>query len=162
MARPGLVTLNASFLALLATAVASLDWWAAVSLDGKFHAVASAVAFGLTAPGFLVSRDPRCLLPLVAFLLFLAVLPFVALSPVKPFHEFHADISPEMTDQEVRQRLDVHFPDGGRFAKPVCTKRADGCLHFFLDPYDSRYDAETVTVTFTDNGYSWAKVYLPD
>ncbi|HEV3117569.1 MAG TPA: hypothetical protein VGY58_10975 [Gemmataceae bacterium] len=152
---------TAFLLAVLAAVLLLVDLSHAASLSGKLLALALGLALTATLCVALLARNWRCLVPLGAFVIFVLILPFITLSPVKPFRGFFDSICVGMTQKEVLQQLDAYFPAGGRYAKPEWRPSVDNSLHFVLNPNDGRYDAEIVTVVFHEGGVL-AKMYLPD
>ena len=138
-------------LAVAGALVASLDAHAAVSLDGRTLAGALAIGVAATAVGWVLSGTSRAWLLFGVYAAGIAALPFVSLSPVKPFRAFHAAVRPGMTEADVRAALDERFPAGGIYRRPEVT-RSPGGLLVALDRTDSRYDAEVVWVHLRDEG----------
>lgn len=143
--------LLAVVLAAAGTFFAALDAHAAVSLDGTFLAGVLAVGVAVTVVGWVLAGTSRAWLLFGVYAAGLAALPFVSLSPVKPFRSFHAAVRPGMTEAEVRAALDARFPVGGRYRRPEVT-RSPGGLLVALDRDDARYDAEVVWVHLRDEG----------
>jgi len=98
---------------------------------------------------------------IVAYVAVLIALPFLSLSPVKPFRRFFAHVHPGMAETEVTALLAAEFPEGGRFPRPVQSRTDDGDLWFQLDPNDGAYNAELVVVKMRDRR-AVSKEYLPD
>ncbi len=98
---------------------------------------------------------------MVAYAVVFIALPFLTLSPVKPFRQFFSHVQPGMTEAEVTAMLTEQFPTGGRFPRPVQSRTDDGDLWFQLDPNDGAYNAELVVVKMQD-GRAVSKEYLPD
>lgn len=99
----------------------------------------------------------------ICFLLFLVpfvILPFVDLSPVKPFTRFYQSIHIGMSDPEVHDLLVKHFPENGPYKRPKVYYGDDGSS-FILDPNDGCYNAEIIDLKMDDGKLS-SKQYLPD
>ena len=109
----------------------------------------------------LARRERIVQFAMVVYLAVLVVLPFIDLSPVKPFTRFYSEVKPGMIEAEVLSRLARQFPDGGRFPCPVQRKLDDGSLWFQLDPNNGAYNAELVIVKMSE-GSTVSKEYLPD
>lgn len=148
-------------LAVAGTLFAALDAHAAISLQGTWLAGALAAGVAATAVAWVLSGSSRAWLLFGAYAAGLAALPFVSLSPVKPFRSFHAAIRPGMTETEVRAALDARFPAGGVFRRPTVT-RSPGALLVALDRTDGRYDAEVIWVHLRDEGRVAGAEYHPD
>ncbi|MEM7146800.1 MAG: hypothetical protein AAF591_16830 [Verrucomicrobiota bacterium] len=149
------------YLGSVAALMVVLDRFAAVSLDGRFVAIAA--GFGLV-PVFAVlsgTGDLRHLILAGVFLMFLVVLPFVELSPVKPYKKFFLSVRPGMSQEEILEELVDRFPEGGRYTQPTWANVEDGTLRFWLDLTDGRYNAEIIRVTFWE-GRSIATMYMGD
>jgi hypothetical protein len=97
----------------------------------------------------------------VAYIAILLGLPFLSISPVKPFTRFFSNVHVGMHEDQVIEQLAVQFPEGGRFPRPVQSRYDDGSLCFQLDPNDGAYNAELVVVKMRD-GRVVSKEYLPD
>lgn len=138
-------------LSIAGTFVAALDAHAAVSLQGTWLAAALAFGVAATAVAWVLSGTSRAWLLFGVYAAGLAALPFVSLSPVKPFRSFHAAVRPGMTEAEVRAALDAHFPVDGMYRRPEVTRSTEGLL-VALDRSDGRYDAEVVWVHLRDEG----------
>lgn len=99
----------------------------------------------------------------VAFLVtvFVIVLHFVDVLPVKPYKRFFEGIKTGMTEQEILMLLHREFPEGGRFPVPVRRDFAKDQMGFFLDPTESAWNAEGIFVRLSD-GRVVSKQYSRD
>jgi hypothetical protein len=99
------------------------------------------------------------------FILSLNFANFYIQGPVRPFVSFYRDIHPGMSQNQVQQSLDKHFPSHGNFPKPRCRDRSilqnKIELSCQLDPNQSAYNAEFITVHFIDDRMTY-KNYSPD
>jgi hypothetical protein len=152
---------SAFLLAVLAAGLLLADRIHAASLSGKFLALVLGLALTATLSVALLVKNWQCLVPLGVYVIFVLILPFIALSPVKPFRSFFESVCVGMTQEEVLLQLNAHFPEGGRYAKPEWRPFVHDSLLFVLNPNDGRYDSEIVTVVFHEGGVL-AKMYLPD
>jgi hypothetical protein len=120
-----------------------------------------ALAVGLLLPAILPAwRERLAQLGALGYIAVLVLLPYVSLTPRKPFRQFYSAIDTGMTQDDVREMLGRRFPSRGRFARPV--EHADDVQLFFqLDPGSGWYNAECVVVKMVD-GKVVAKEYLPD
>jgi len=138
-----------------------LDDWTGASRSLVFEAVF--ILLGL-AVGTVVMRldryKPLLFVP-AAYALFILVLPFVELSPVKPAVCAVQEIQPGMSESQVRAILDRNFPEHGRFKRPEIGAVHEGVLSFVLDPNDGRYNAAVVRVRFSAGKCASAE-FLPD
>lgn len=127
-----------------------LDEWIGVSANVLFELVF--IPFGI-ASGAMAFRIGRCKIFLLApctFVLFVLVLPFIELSPVKPAVRAVHEIRAGMSESEVRAILERHFPEHGRFKRPQMGDPGHDVLCFALDPDDGRYNAAVVRITFAE------------
>ncbi|MEN6575556.1 MAG: hypothetical protein ABFD90_04370 [Phycisphaerales bacterium] len=119
------------------------------------------VAVGLLLPAVLPAWCERLAqLGALGYIAVLVLLPFVSLTPVKPFRQFYSAVHNGMTQDDVRGELVRRFPPGGRFVRPV-EAAGDESLCFQLDPNDGGYNAELVVVKMAD-GKVTSMEYLPD
>lgn len=137
----------------------------AVGLDAAC-ALSTAPGFYLFAivpilPALLAWRERVLQFSVVAYVAVLIALPFLTLSPVKPFRSFYSLVENGMTETEVSAILAEQFPVAGNFPRPVQSRTNDGDLWFRLDPNDGAYNAELVVVKM-QNGRAVSKEYLPD
>ncbi len=57
-----------------------------------------------------------------------------------------------MSESTVREQLVIHFPENGRYSRPVSSVGVDQqttILGFVLDPTDGRYNAEYITLSLS-------------
>ena len=141
--------------------VVVLDEWLGASQSVAFEACL--ILLGIFAGAVVVFAGwPKTLLAVPGlFILFLLVLPFLDLSPVKPAVRAVREIHPGMTESEVRAVFDRHFPEPGRFKRPAIGTLHNDRLAFVLDPNDGRYNAAVVWVSFS-HGTSVAAGFDPD
>ncbi|MBD2497348.1 hypothetical protein [Nostoc sp. FACHB-280] len=139
-----------------------LEYEYAASLFWQYYIFMAVLALILLLPVYLPSRRKQELWLFIGFNLSLLALHFVALSPVKPFMQFHSDIKHGMTIPEVQSRLNQRFPKGGRFYQPqgdfmganedvrenIGSFVYDQHLNYILDPNNGDYDAEVVNIYF--------------
>lgn len=139
-----------------------LDWFAAVSINPLFLGVVAALGLLAAVVAGFRSRRAGCLLPLLPFMVVLAFLPRIDLSPLKPFARFYAAIESGMTEMEVLRALETQFPREGRYRRPFVNRRLGQThLGFILDPKDGRYDTEIVALELED-GRVVSKRYYAD
>jgi hypothetical protein len=158
-----------------------LDYFAAVSLFWQFYLIMAVLALILLLPVYLISRRKQELWLFVGFTISLLALQFSTIAPNKTFTRFYLDIKNGMTIQEVQSLFDQRFPKGGRFRQPEWSLKDETIadaenhklngmkfiatpnqnLHYILDPNDSRYNAEFMTVYFKDGKVVGTR-YLPD
>jgi peptidoglycan/LPS O-acetylase OafA/YrhL len=143
------------FVALMSDAVFG------ISASWIFTLVVWAIGFGVCVA---VRVRYRSILSLVvAFLLtlFILVLHFVDVLPVKPYKRFFTAIRPGMTDPEIMALLHREFPDGGRFPVPVRYDFRTNEISFALDPKESAWNAEAI-VLYLESGRVVRKEYSRD
>jgi len=92
---------------------------------------------------------------------FVLLLHFMDLLPVKPYKRFFAGIQVGMTEQEVLGSLHREFPEGGRLSVPVRRDFATNEMTFILDPNESAWNAETISIQLSD-GQVVSKRYSRD
>jgi hypothetical protein len=156
MRRLGIATVAAYLLFCLGLA-ALADEMFGISTSPWFCVVAA----GLLLPAILPAwKDRLAQVAAVGCVVFLMALPFVSLSPVKPFRQFYWTIRDGMTPEDVRGELVRQFPANGRFPRPV-EHASDEGLSFLLDPNDGHYNAELVVVHLAA-GKVTSREYLPD
>lgn len=148
--------------------ISLLDSAYAVSLSWVFCFGVASLALFLILPGYLLWQRKKALWLFAIFGLSLVVLHFIALTPVKPFTKFHNDVTNGMTGSEVQLLLTQHFPQSGKFRRPVprftpvssFLRTNDGprlsdtpnqTLQYTLDPSDGRYNAECVMIYLKDD-----------
>jgi len=132
-----------------------------ISASWMFTLVLWAIGFGVSVG---VRVRYRSILSLVvAFLVtvFMLVLHFVDVLPVKPYKRFFAGIQLGMTDPQVMALLHREFPDGGRFPVPVRDDFRTNEISFALDPKESAWNAEAIVIHL-DNGRVVSKEYWRD
>lgn len=149
------------FLILLLGCSLVLDLWRAVSLGPAFYLFALGAPVLAVLPFWRSLADTCILVSLCAYLCVIIALPFISLSPVKPFTRFYSSIETGMNSAQIDTLLAEHFPRGGRYRLPVKGMHDDGSVYFKLDPGKASYNAELVVVTMAD-GISVSKEYLPD
>jgi hypothetical protein len=149
------------FLFLLLGCSLVLDLWRAISLRPAFYLFALGVPVFAILPFWRSLADKCILVSLCAYVCVISALPFISLSPVKPFTRFYSSIENGMTLEQIDVLLEDRFPSGGRYHQPVKGVRDDGSIYFNLDPGKASYNAELVVVTMVD-GKSVSKEYLPD
>jgi hypothetical protein len=141
----------ASSCALLPIAYVALglDLWIGASRNILFELalVALGVVFGAYA--FTMGGERVFLVLPTAYVLFILSLPFLELSPVKPAVRAVHEIRPGMSEAQVRNVLDHHFPQQGHFRRPAIGALHEDVLSFALDPTDGRYDAAVVQIRFS-------------
>ena len=91
----------------------------------------------------------------------LIVLPFVDVSPRKPFMRFYDSLQEGMSEAKIDELLAKNFPDSGRFNRPVAYGYGSDHIQFTLDPNDGRYNAELILL-YMRNGRLGAKEYSGD
>ena len=148
------------FLLIVLTAfVVMLEQWAAISLRWPFIAAAISLGVLFALPGITRCRSYGVLL--LAYIVFILILPFVSLSPVKPYRQFFNSITTESDQEDVLTMMKEYFPETGRFRQPTWKEKEDGSLIFWLDPSDGRYNAEIIAIAFS-NGVVSRKQYVMD
>lgn len=126
-----------------------------------FLASVMAIGLGFAELGRRWLRSRALTVAGFAFALGFLALRFVALSPAKPFCEFHRDLEVGMSRQRVLELLDRHFPAGGRFAHPTVSEMKGGYLAITLNARSADWDSEFIDVQF-ENGRLVSSQYLPD
>ena len=91
----------------------------------------------------------------------LIVLPFVDITPRKPYTRFYRSLKVGMNVDQIEKLLVKNFPDGGQFKRPVTGGYGGDKIQFILDPDDGCYNAELIELKM-GNGKLIAKDYLPD
>jgi len=109
----------------------------------------------------LARRERAVQVAMCAYVAVLVALPFLVLSPVKPFTLFFTNVHEGMVEAEVITELIEQFPDASRFPRPVHGRSDDGDLWFQLDPNDGAYNVEFIMIQMK-NGQVVSKEYLPD
>ena len=136
-------------LAGLLGAALYLDIFLAASTSWRFLGAVAALCALVAGMAWAWSRRAKCLAPLLPFAALLAFLPWVDISPLKPFGRFYAAIEPGMTEAEVLRALDDQFPPTGQYPRPSVNRLVGpNHLGFILDQRDWRYDTEIVGVDF--------------
>ncbi len=146
------------FLVIAMLFLAGLDSAWAMSLRPGFYPFALLPVLLVALFGW---RERPIQIAVLVYLAILISLPFVSLSPVKPFTRFFSALQTGMNEADVLATLGKHFPEGGTFRRPVHGRSDDGGLWFQLDPDDGAYNAEFVMIEMT-NGSVTSKKYLPD
>ena len=147
------ITLQCLFAALAVL----FDAGFAVSLQLGFYLFAVIPLF----LALLVWRAQSVRITSLAYLAILLILPFVNFTPVKPFTRFYSQVHLEMTEDDVIKTLNLQFPEGGRFPRPISSRSDNGYLSFVLDPNDGAYNAEIISLKMKDGRVS-KKEYFPD
>jgi hypothetical protein len=144
-----------------------LDYFLSISLNWGLLPLVL-LAGGLIALPGLSNRSHRNLnFVLVAiFATAIFTLPFLDITPAKPFYRFYSSIRPGMSIAEVQKQLDQYFPDNGKYPKPVAhgiqkTSKGQEEQSFQLDPNQGAYNAEIVNVTYS-KGQVVSANYSPD
>ena len=132
-----------------------------VSASWVFTLCVWAVGFGICAAVWLRYRPIIAMILAPLLTVFVLVLHFMDILPVKPYKRFFAAIQVGMTEQEVLAALHREFPDGGKLPVPVRRDFAPNQMAFFLDPNESAWNAEAILVQLTD-GRVVSKRYSPD
>jgi predicted membrane protein len=153
---------------MLVISVAVLAFFALMS-DAIFGVSASwifslsvwAVGVGVCAAVWFRYRSiiPLILAPLIT--VFVLVLHFMDILPVKPYKRFFAAVQVGMTEQEVLGLLHREFPEGGRLSVPVRRDFTSNQMAFFLDPNESAWNAEAIFIQLND-GRVVSKKYSRD
>ncbi|MEN6334725.1 MAG: hypothetical protein ABFE01_10725 [Phycisphaerales bacterium] len=136
------IAIIAAYLLFCLGLTALVDELFGVSTSPWFYVAAAGLLLPAVLPAW---KDRFAQVAAVGYVAVLVVLPFVSLSPVKPFRQFHGAIRSGMTPEDVRGELARRFPANGRFLRPV-EHASDEGLSFVLDPNDGRYNAELVVV----------------
>ena len=132
-----------------------------ISESWIFTLVVWAVGFGVCRAVRLRYRSTLSLVISFLVTVFVLVLHFMDILPVKPYKRFFEAINIGMTEQEVLTLLHREFPDGGRFPVPVRRDFARDQMDFFLDPTESAWNAEGIFVHLSD-GRVVSKKYSRD
>lgn len=90
-----------------------------------------------------------------------AILPFVDISPRKPYTRFYRSIQLGMSYNEVNDLLVKHFPENGPYNRPVGGYDGGARMDYILDPNDGWYNAELIVLKMND-GQVCSKQYLHD
>jgi hypothetical protein len=138
-----------------------IDQWTGASRSLAFEGFFISLGFLMGTVVMQYERHKAMLLVPVAYVLFILVLPFVDISPVKPAVRAVGEITPGMTEHQVRAVLDHHFPGDGRFKRPEIGALSENVLMFALDPDDGRYNAAIVQIKFSA-GKCLSAEFLPD
>lgn len=151
------IAIVAAYLFFCLGLAALADLVFALSLSPWFYVV----TIGLLLPAVLPAwRDRLARLAALVYIAVLVLLPFVSLTPRKPFLQFYYAIDRGMTQDQVRAELGRQFSRNGLFPCPV-EYASDEELSFLLDPNDGAYNAELVVVKMA-SGRVVSKEYLPD
>ena len=151
------IAIAAAYLLFCLGLAALADEVFAVSSSPWFYVI----AVGLLLPAVLPAwRERLARIGAVVYIAVLVLLPFVSLTPRKPFRQFYEAIDSGMTPDQVRAELGRRFPWNGPFPRPVELAH-DESLWFQLDPNDGAYNAEFVIVSMVQKRVS-AKTYWAD
>src|SRR2546421_520946 len=132
-----------------------------ISASWIFTFVVWSVGFGVCLA--IRARYRSVLSVIVACLVtvFVLILHFMDILPVKPYKRFFAAVRPGMTEQQVTALLSKEFPAGGRLNVPVRRDFAQNEMDFFLDPNESAWNAECIRIRLSD-GRVVSKEYSRD
>ena len=148
--RPAIAFVASCVLLPAAWLAVGLDEWLGASLSVAVQACFILLGIIVGALAMWLGRRKALLFLPSAYLLFILTLPFLDLSPVKPAVRAVRDIRPGMSESQVRAVLERHFPEPGRFKRPMFPALHGNVLSFVLDPYDGRYNAAVVSVRFSE------------
>lgn len=146
--------------AFFAGIVVALDYPLALSVNMVFLSVVCVLGILLGLTIFAALKDSACFIPWACFFAFMTVLPFLDLSPVKPFRRLFGSIHQGMSKDELILRLHAQFPVEGRFPIPSI-RESESTVSFCLDPNDGRYNSEFIQVKLA-GGTVVSCEYLPD
>jgi hypothetical protein len=135
-----LLIIEAIFLAALFAFALVLDSESAVSSSWQFYLVMACLALLITLPSLLSPQRKKASLLFLSFNLALLILPFTTLRVSKSFIQFHRQIKTGMTLHEVQHVFVTHFPESGRFPRPVW-KWQNGSLQYMMDSTHDRVDS---------------------
>jgi hypothetical protein len=105
-----------------------------------------------------VSRKPTIIL-LSIFCVATIGLNFHDFSGRKEFVWFYHDIRPGMTVAEIQQKLDQHFPNNGKYSKPIFTQSSPNNRSILRDPKNPDRDEIFISL---DNGQVVNVGYIDD
>jgi hypothetical protein len=155
--RPVLISMSkllaiAGFCALLffAYAAIGLDMWAGVSRYFLFELTFGLYGVIFAALVYSKGLHKAFLVAALTYVLFILVLPFLELSPVKPAVRAVHEIQGGMSEAQVRAILDRNFPERSHFKRPGIGTLTNNALSFVLDPNDGRYNAAIVSIKFSE------------
>ena len=138
-----------------------LDVWIGISAAPLFGVILIGAGLVAAAIAYALGRYQGFLVAPLAFCLFVLVLQHWERNPMKPAVRIENEIREGMTEAEVRTLIAKHFPEEGRFRRPVIRVdgpfwldkyfgRYDHRLSFIVDVHDGRYDAAILSAYFKD------------
>ena len=154
-------TLTLICLALAFTILVIFDYFGAVTLHWRFMVFAAFLGILIVILDWVKTKKKNYRIYIPVFFLSLLVLRAIEISPVKPFKLFYLSLHSGLTQSDPPNRLQVYFPEGGKYKRPSTIVSEDGSMVVVLDPDDNRYNSEIIHISF-QNGRIKSTAYYPD